>query len=217
MSLIQLQAGLQSIYELDIEHNIENFVLTNKSIADHFCQLNSNLNTREKLLVHQDEEGLNLSLYLEKDLLEYYLDSDPLSNLGGHNIQEFCIVLEGISHFLYLVWNASYDRSVTLLEMEIQAEIDKFVMLLDCLERQSIHSATRQISKLLFEKNVYHTDLSGEELQRYVYATKYARQYCQRLEDHYLEQKDKKGLLSELRKFYRLTKPGKLDRINQRH
>ncbi|NNE38485.1 MAG: hypothetical protein HKN08_09285 [Gammaproteobacteria bacterium] len=217
MSLTLLQTGLQSIYELEIDHNIENFILTNKSIANHFCQLNSNLNTREKLLVHQDEEGLNLSLYLEQELLDHYLDSDPLSNLGGHNIQEFCIVLEGISHFLYLAWNASHDRSVTLLEMELQAEVDKFIMLMDCLERQSISSTTGQVSKLLFEKNIYHADLSGEELQRYVYAAKYARQYCRRLEDRYFEQGDRMGLLSELRKFYRLTKPDKLDRINQHH
>ncbi len=217
MSLTQLQTDLQSIYELDVDHNIENFVLTNKSIANHFCQLSSNLNTRERLLVHQDEEGLNLSLYLEKELLDYYLHSNPLSNLGGHNIQEFCIVLEGISHFLYLVWNASYDRSVTLLEMELQAEVDKFIMLIDCLERQSIPSTAGQVTRLLFENNIYHSDLSGEELQRYIYAARYARQYCRRLEECYVGQGDRRGLLSELRKFYRLTKPGKLDRINQHH
>ena len=47
----------------------------------------------------------------------------------------FCLALEGVSHFLYLIWNASFDRSVTLLEMELQAEIDKFVMLGIFLEK----------------------------------------------------------------------------------
>lgn len=208
---------MQNIYELNIDHKIENFVLTNKAFANHFCKSNSNLNTREKLLVHQDEDGLNLSLYLEKELLDHYLESDPLTNLGTHNIQDFCLVLEGISHFLYLVWNATYDRSVTLLEMELQAEVDKFIMLIECLDRQSIPSTSGQITRLLFEKNRYHTDLSGEELQRYMHASRYAGQYCRQLESQFLEQGNKKGLLSELRKFYRLTKPGKLERIIQYH
>jgi len=38
-----------------------------------------------------------------------------------------CMLLEGVSHFLYLTWNAHYDRQVSLLDLELQAEVDKFV------------------------------------------------------------------------------------------
>jgi hypothetical protein len=176
-----------------------------------------NCKAKEKLLVYEDEEGLLLSLYLDQQILDHYVRYDPLINLDHNNVQEFCLVLEGISHFLYLVWNASYDRSVTLLEMELQAEVDKYILLFECLERQSNHPAPGQLSRLLFQANIYHEDLSHEESRRYRQATFYARKYCEYLENRYLGQGNRKGLLSELRKFYRLNKPGKLDRIGQFH
>lgn len=177
----------------------------------------SNNSAREKLLVLEDEEGLNLSLYLDEKLLNHYLRHDPLDRLGQHNVQEFCLVLEGISHFLYMVWNASYDRSVTLLEMELQAEVDKYIMLLECLERQSVNPVPGQLSRLLFEANIYHDDLSPEEHRRYRQASDYAMRYCRELEKRFLYGGNRDGLLLELRRFYRLTKRGKLDRIGQSH
>ena len=156
---------------------------------------------------------MNLSLFLDPQILDHFNTHDPLEYLDQHNIQEFCLVLEGISHFLYLVWNASYDRSVTLLEMELQAEVDKFIMLLECLENQSVAPTPG----LLFRANIYHDDLSYEESRRYRQASSYARKYCQHLEDRFLGQGDREGLLLELRRFYRLTKPGKLGRIGESH
>ena len=177
----------------------------------------SNNGTREKLLVFEDEEGLNLSLYLDEKLLNHFLQHDPLDRLGQHNVQEFCLVLEGISHFLYLVWNATFDRSVTLLEMELQAEVDKYIMLLECFERQSANPVPGQLSRLLFEANNYHEDLSPEEHKRYRQASSYAMRYCRELEKRYLSGGSRESLLAELRRFYRLTKRGKLDRISQSH
>jgi hypothetical protein len=204
---------LQDIYELDITHRIENYLVSNKALVQLIHSSKFNRHTKEKLLVYEDEEGLNLSLYLDDKILKNYLCNDPFNSLNEHNVQEFCLVLEGISHFLYLVWNATYDRSVTLLEMELQAEVDKFIMVLDCLECQSNSPAPGQLSRLLFETNIYHDDLSNEEIRRYKLASNYAREYCKQLESRFLGEGNRIGLLSELRKFYRLTKPGKIDRI----
>jgi hypothetical protein len=101
--------------------------------------------------------------------------------------------------------------------MELQAEVDKFIMLAECLERQRSTPAPGQLSRLLFETGIYHDDLSHEELKRYRQASDYARQYCRQLEHRYLGRGDREGLLSELRKFYRLTKPGKINRISRFH
>ena len=217
MSLSRLQTGLQDIYELDIAHDVANYLITSRALADRLGAPCSNRGAREKLLVHEDEDGLNLSLYLDGRVLERFDRHDPFRRLDGGNLQEFCLVLEGISHFLYLVWNATYDRSVTLLEMELQAEVDKFVMLLECLERQENAPAPGQLSRLLFDSGVYHADLSREEMQRYREAAAYARRYCRLLERRYLERGDRDGLLAELRRFYRLTKQGKLKRILEPH
>lgn len=169
-----------------------------------------NQETREKLLVYEDEEGLNLSLYLDENVLSHFDRHDPFEQLDEQNIQEFCLVLEGISHFIYLVWNASHDRSVTLLEMELQAEIDKFIMLTDCLEQQTTAPMQSQLLRLLFESNRYHADLDYEQAKRYRDATAFARRYCQRLKARYPGRRNRNGLLAELRRFYRLRRREKL-------
>jgi hypothetical protein len=178
---------------------------------------NNSLQAREKLLVHEDEEGLNLSIYIDADVLGNIASHNPFERLDEQNIQEFCLVLEGISHFIYLVWNASHDRSVTLLEMELQAEVDKFIMLMDCLEQQARLPARGQLARLLFESNQYHQDLSHEQSKRYRDASLYASKYCRRLELKYPGLHNRKAMLAELRRFYRLTRREKMRRILQSH
>jgi hypothetical protein len=102
-------------------------------------------------LLREDGNELSLSLYLHSDVVEKMLVDDPMPRLYEGNLEYFCLALEGVSHFLYLIWNASFDRSVTLLEMELQAEIDKFVMFGVFLEKQNKRLRPGQLRKLLFE------------------------------------------------------------------
>ena len=39
---------------------------------------------------------------------------------------DYCTALEGVSHFHYLVWSLARGRNVSLLELELQAEVDKY-------------------------------------------------------------------------------------------
>jgi hypothetical protein len=208
---------LQDIYELDIPYNINDYLFTCKTRLQQLDTSQTNHYTREKLLVSVDEQGLNLSLYLDQNILDHFTTHNPLERIDQHNVQEFCLALEGISHFLYLAWNASYDRSVTLLEMEIQAEVDKFIMLMNYLEQQSNLPESGQLTSLLFRSNVYHDDLSQAEQQRYRDASGYAKTYCQHLERHFFGKHNRAGLLAELRRFYRQTQAGKLKQIGRPH
>ena len=79
---------------------------------------------------------LALSLYLDPALLRRLAAADPLERLHGGNVADCLTALEGVSHFLYLVWNASHDRPVSLLELEMQAEVDKFIVSHWLLRRQ---------------------------------------------------------------------------------
>jgi hypothetical protein len=190
--------------------------MTSKALAE---QLNSGLSNgqaREKLFVHEDEEGLNLSLYLDQQVFNLMERRNLLDQLDDGDIQDFCLALEGISHFIYLVWNASHGRQVTLMEMELQAEIDKFIILAGLL-RQPQGPARKRLLRLLFYSNTYHADLSREESRRYRDASSFAGKYCQRLEEYYFGRGDRQGLLAELRRFYRLTRRDKLQRILRPH
>ena len=119
MDIRTLQLTLEDIYEVRTEHNIEQFVFSDGWLADRLDQ--SGRNIPEKLLVHEDEEGLSLSLYLDAEMLNGLAADNPLERLHHDNLADYCTVLEGVSHSAYLIWNASHDRPVTQPDMEIQA------------------------------------------------------------------------------------------------
>ena len=56
--------------------------------------------------------------------------------LHDGNVADYWTALEGVSHFLYLAWNAGHDKPVSLLELEMQAEVDKYVASYWLMRRQ---------------------------------------------------------------------------------
>lgn len=208
---------MQDIYELDVAHNVNDFLITNQYLANSLETKATLKNSREKLLVGQDEKGLYLSLYLHHSVVNKLKQDNPALQIHSGNLEALCLALEGISHFLYLIWNASFNRSVTMLEMELQAEIDKFVMLTHHLNLQSRRPAPGQLRQLLFESIKFHRDLDGHEMRRYRDANYYADKYCHYLEANYFLQDSKQGLLTELRRFYRMRQEDKLRCIDGYH
>lgn len=170
-------------------------------------------NAREKLLLKEDEESLNLSLYLDNSVISNLNRNNPEIHLDQDNFEDLCLALEGISHFIYMIWNATHDRSVTLLEMELQAEIDKFVVLSAVIEQQNHALTGGELRRILFESVSYDTALSETQRQRYRDANYFAEKYCWQLQTNFLSSGANQDLLNELRRFYRLTQKQKLRRI----
>ena len=48
------------------------------------------------------------------------------ARLTEANLADYCTALEGVSHFLYSTWRLNWDAPVSLLELETQAEVDKY-------------------------------------------------------------------------------------------
>lgn len=216
MSVDYLQRELQSIYELNVSHDVSDFLIK-EDLTEQLSARQKNTLIKEKLLLVQEKDDLNIGLYLHNDVLNTIKRDSPEHKLHAGNLEAFCLALEGVSHFLYLIWNAGFDRSITLLELELQAEIDKFVMLAFSLEEQNQSVSPGQLRRLLFETAAYHDSLNEGEKQRYLEASAYAEKYCWKLESDYLSQKSRQQTLSELRQFYRLSCPEKLRRIQQLH
>jgi hypothetical protein len=214
VSLRLLQRGLQDIYALQVAHSVDDFLLTNRELALQLGGAAALRSVRESLLVHEDCGELNLSLYLDPGVVDAFDPGRPAPDLAGAGLDDFCLAMEGVSHFLYLVWYASHDRSVTLLEMELQAEIDKFVMLRGVLTGAAGGSADGALQRL-FENATFHADLSTEELARYQDANRLAERYCRGLERRYFRGGSRAELLRELRGFYRRSRSDKLYHIKR--
>ena len=210
-----MQQALQGLYELQVAHDVNDFFIRNPQQAADLQHHSKQRSSRETLYLSQTEDNLDLALFLDDQVLDQLAQDNPLNNLHPGNLEAFCLALEGVSHFLYLTWNAGFNRPVTMLEMELQAEVDKFVMLHLCFEDQRQVIEPGRLRRLLFETARLQSDLNSEESRRYRDASNYAEKYCWKLESGFLGNRSRQNLLSEVRQFYRLNQPAKLRRINQ--
>ena len=79
---------------------------------------------REVLELRERRKSLDLALYLPREAMD---PDAPVS------LDLYCQVAEGVSHFLYLVERARRRLPTTQLELELQAEVDKYLLVLEAL------------------------------------------------------------------------------------
>ena len=208
----RLQQHLSDIYQVGAVHDVRDYLITDPRLAHCIGGASMLSDTRETLLLSQDEEGLALSLFLDGELLSRLESADPLSRLRAELLDDLWKVLEGLSHFNCAVWRASQDRCVSLLELELQAEIDKFVGTTLLALSQGRTEMLGQLHGWLFDEVSFHGDLNEEQLARYRAANDYAARFCHALRDRLVENGG--AALSELRRFFRLPMTDKISHIH---
>src|SRR5262249_10543681 len=211
MLLRRLQELIGGIYDVRIAHDVYDFLVTDRAQLPAAAAGGGG---DEEVLGAQSSDGeeLALSLYLDPALLERLAREDPLTRLHEGNVADCLTALEGVSHFLYLVWNAGHDRSVSLIELETQAEVDKFVASHLLLRRQPPGHFPLERRGVLFERARPDPRLAGVRAQLYREASRLAARFCARLEAalargraHSLAGEGNHEVLAQLRRFYRLS------------
>lgn len=213
MDLAPLQARLEQIYGFELGHQVEDFLVTDPTIA---AELDTSASARvcpEKLLVAEDEDALAVSLFIDEAVMTRLRLDNPCDRLHEHNLNDFCTALEGVSHFIYLVHRADRSRQVTLLELELQAEVDKYVTALTLFEAQGLSAVPRAFLRRLFEDVRFAPDLDDDEHARYASANSLAGRYCGHLEARFLGSRSPAAYFGELRTFWLMNQPEKLRRI----
>ena len=210
--LATLQRQLERIYEIEIPHQIDDFLVTDPKILEAVEGEDAPEETRveERLLVVQDGNEVDVALYLDDEVIARLTADDPTTCLHDGNLADYCTVLEGVSHFMYLLWNAHHERGVSLLELEMQAEIDKYVSTALLFGQQASGRVPSNLHRWLFEKPRFDENLDRPSLERYRDANHYAGIYCARLEKRYLSGAGDTGLYNDLRRLYRLTHRAKI-------
>ncbi|HLF12081.1 MAG TPA: hypothetical protein VJA26_12780 [Gammaproteobacteria bacterium] len=213
MFLGDLQNLLTDVYALDMAYDIRDFLITDASLA-HALD-GSGRRVDEKLLIAEDSGEAQVGLYLEERLVDRLNQNNPATRLDSANLEDFWTAFEGISHFTYYAWNATLEKSVTLLEMELQAEVDKFIATSLLLQQQG-EAPPRGLHHWLFELPKLDCRLNDVELERYRRANRYAGRYCRRIGPALARGLDGDELKRELRRFYRLSQPAKIEHIEAR-
>jgi len=136
-------------------------------------------------------------------------------------VADWWTALEGVSHFLYLAWNAGHDKPVSLLELEMQAEVDKYVASYWLMRRQYPGHFPAELRRVLFERTCIDPRLTRERSELYGEANRYAARFCRRLEQrltqaaHAERAHGEREVLAELRRFYRLSNARKRAHIER--
>ena len=122
--LAYLQKSLEDLNAVDTSLDVRDFLVdedVRNTIPGHVKGL------PEQFFVSQNDDDMELALFIEPGIISSLEKDDPRQSLHIGNLENFWIAAEGVSHFVFLVWRAQLGRPVTHLELELQAEVDKFV------------------------------------------------------------------------------------------
>jgi len=218
MLLKKIQQQFEAIYQLPQDLSIEDFVI-NQDTLDRLKERKRNppsiLNPKGMMLLLPEGDELRLAIYLHDQVMNNLHKYNPFLGLNERNIHAFCIMLEEVSHFLYTTWKARHCIQITELELELQAEIDKFIICTFYCLNHGNRTNSLHLKELLFENFSLEKDLSLESKNRYLTASKLALHYCHFLENHFIKKTLFSQMVEEIRKFYRLAQTDKISHINR--
>jgi hypothetical protein len=202
----RVQEHLEAIYGIRSELCVSEFLVDEEAAR----RLGGTGRSGEELLIREEGGELEVALFISGELLARLsrYESRPVGALLAEELSGYCELAEGVSHFLYLAHTVAEARTVSLLELEAQAEVDKFAIC--ALHRWAEGGAwAEQLLIRLFHEVSYRPTLSGAERWRYQEANRLARNYCRRL-SRLIAARSLDRLLSELRHSYRLGAAAKL-------
>ena len=191
----RVQKGLERLYRIDEGPPVDAFM---RAAGD---------GERESLLVHAAEDGT-----LELELRIPSLGSPHIDVDDSSSIDPLCQIIEGVSHFVYLAERARLDRETTQLEMEMQAEVDKYVVLAASVATSGELDVdtSERLRARLFDRVAYSQDAESALGERYRIANDAAKRFTRKLQREYVEPKRFHAMRRELRDFYRLGQEDKL-------
>ncbi len=204
-----LQGGLESMYRVETDLDVCDFLLGQD--RGHW---ETERAPREQLLIKQSDGELELGLFVDERTLENLELRDPRRRLDDHNLQDFLLAVEGVSHFVYVAHRARVERPVSAVELELQAEVDKYLVAL-LVSWSQVGEPPADLRERLFSRVTFCGDLSREERERYQLANGAANEYAASLETRFVRPRAVEDLLSEARRFYRKGLAEKLEHITQ--
>lgn len=198
-----LQQTLEVIYRLEGTPPVAPF-----RVGEEFFAALGVLETgqREALLVHHDGETTNLALFLSREVREGAAGFlGALAEGRVRDLDPFCAALEGVSHFVYFT---GAGRAVSRIELELQAEIDKFILL------RVLGFDGDDLLEALFDRFTLEASLGAEDRERYLVANRAARRYARWAGQTFARGRGELAL-ADARHLYRMPLAEKLARIDR--
>ncbi len=199
--LVHLQRTIEALHAVETDLDVRAYIVDEETRR----AIPGARELPEQLFVREDEDGLELALFIDPRVVERLERDHPQRRLHAGNLESYCIALEGVSHFVLVAWRAQRGWPVSALEMEIQAEVDKFVLAWQLLAEQgrSRQLAARLLRRRLFHSYALRDDVAPEETGRYHTATRAAERFCSHLARRFGGDRDNRRIERQVREFYR--------------
>ena len=203
---------IDRVYVLDLNVDIRDFLVSRETCA----RLGADPSRGSVLVKEAGDEGIELGLYIGEEDLERLTEVDLASSpMPASSFELLLLAIEEVSHFAYLAFSASRERRVTELELELQAEVDKFVTFALLHAARNRGRVPNDLLDRMFSDFTLRPDLDSDRRERYTAASSLASRYCSYVVQSSLESDcGLAPLLAELRSFYRLSQRGKIGRIH---
>ena len=165
-----------------------------------------------KVLIRDAGDTLKVSIYYPDELIRELEGNDPRLGLHDGNVDLCASFVEELDHFLFIAQNYKQNRPFSLLELELQANVTKYLVLkyFIALQNKSLKLSKfdkEYIRYHLFYKRKYDIEDTSER-KRYEDAGKFGMIYTKYID--LLSQEDR---LRDLRQFSRMTCPSKIRHI----
>jgi hypothetical protein len=191
LELVRVQRQIEAFYELEPAPLITPFVRVD---AD---------DVREQLLVQESGEGVDIVVLLPRASVEALLSKSATLELDA-----YLGAIEGISHFIHLANRARTELPTTLLELELQAEVDKFAILAGEPENQNRGDLV-SLHRRLYEDVTYLHTSASESGQRY----RLANELAARLWSQLIRKGPAAAHRGMLKRFYRASQTEKISMV----
>jgi hypothetical protein len=193
--LPRLQHMLLQIYGAPAQDSVQDFLLSDAQ-RDALGLGRAQL-AEELLLTHDADGAVGMGIYIADAVLQQLEADSPFIRVHAGNLAQLCLATEGVSHVTYLRWQSQRDRPISELELELQAELDKFAVCTLLLHAQGapMQAAAGALGRALFVGWDLQPGLTAPQAARYVRASQGAWALLRRDVLHARGPRDAAGLM----------------------
>lgn len=173
----RVEARLAQYYDFLPQALVANHLVTESELVRSFgdsIRKTPEFKARAAVYFSQTQgDDLFIGLLVEPKIIEKLERFNPEVNLDDRNLDEFCILVEEVSHFHLLLNRASSQRGVSKLELEWQGEIDKLLITSILLKEQYGDKHVEPLARKLYDT----AKIIAEDFELYWQATKFASHF----------------------------------------
>lgn len=199
----RIDRAIKALNNVEHEHKAEDFIVRDPEPVGQPDPAGALYIRQEK---DADSEGVAVGIYFHPKVARE-LGSFPkweMEKLTFPQKQAFAVASEEVSHFNYLLRQVQSGREVSRFEMELQGEVDAFLLAFFATtgrgrEMEAFDVAFRQA----FEAYRLVEGLNSHEQDRYREANQSARQFLRKLREDLCRPETRAEALRRIRHFYR--------------